>query len=68
MPSNLWADLRRDLAGEKKAISDYSQRIKQTKGTKLAPMLTEIRDDERDHRGLLSKALQGLKASTPTEK
>jgi rubrerythrin len=56
--------LQKDLAGETKAIKDYSQRIQQAKGTPVAKTLEEIRRDEKDHHKKLIKALAGLKSAT----
>jgi rubrerythrin len=67
VPNKLWATLRKDLAGEKKAVVDYGKRLKQVNGTKLAPIITEIQSDEQDHERLLKQSLRGLKASKPAK-
>jgi rubrerythrin len=57
------AGLRKDIAGERKAIRDYSQRIQQSKGSGVTPILKHIRGEEQEHRGELQKALSGLKSA-----
>lgn len=59
----LLQSLRADKAGEVKAIRDYGQRRQQTQGTPMAPILSEIQSDERDHKAKLTKILQGLKSA-----
>lgn len=57
--------LKRDIAGEVKAIKDYGQRIKQAKGSGVTPTLKHIRGEEREHKTELSGALSGLKNAKP---
>lgn len=52
--------LRRDLAGEQKAIRDYGQRQQQTKGA-LKRSLHEIQGDEKDHARILKRAIKRKK-------
>jgi rubrerythrin len=55
--------LRKDIAGEEKAIKDYSQRIQQAKGSGVTPVLKHIRGEEKEHKVELSGALKGLKSA-----
>lgn len=59
----LKSGLHRDISGEKKAVRDYSSRIKQAKGTGITPTLKHIRSEEREHKSELNQALEGLKRS-----
>lgn len=57
---SLTTQIKKDLAGEKKAIKDYGQRKATADSTgkpHLASKLAEIQDDEKDHRGILTKVL-----------
>lgn len=58
--------LKRDLAGEKKAIKDYGTRKSQAKDAGMHGMaahMDEIQSDEKDHRQILSTILRGLKSA-----
>ena len=51
-------NLREDLKGETVAAQDYTTRLQQFKGTKAAPVLREIRNDEQDHHRKVKKLIR----------
>ena len=60
--SNQIPALQRDLADESKAIKDYGERIKQSKGHGFTSTLREIQGDEKDHHRKIAAILAGLKS------
>ena len=56
--------LHRDISGEKKAVRDYSQRIKESKDHPSASRtLRHIKGEEQEHKRELEGVLSGLKSA-----
>lgn len=55
--------IKYDIRGEEKAIRDYGERIRQSKGTGVTRTLTHIQGEEKEHKRELTQALQGLKSA-----
>jgi len=60
--STLRADLKKDLAGEVKAIRDYTKRAGDARlSVRDKSIIQEILKDEKSHYGLITRMLERIK-------
>jgi len=60
--STLRAELKKDLAGEAKAIRDYTKRAKDAGlSARDKSIIQEIIKDEKSHHGLLTRMLERMR-------